>query len=417
MQTPDARAPFPRVAGEQSLRLLLEGYPYGLRRFERFRSDTFATRLAGQRVLFLRGAEAARFFYEGGRFDRTASLPPTVLRSLQDVGSVQTLAGPQHRARKALFLDVLDESERARMVDTFRDQWRQALPAWCAAGRIVLHVEVADVLTRTVCEWAGIPLTDREARSRTGEFLAMIDGAGSFGPRNWWGLLRRSRTERWARDVLKGVAPDSETVVGRLRQHRDADGSTLDLETAGVELLNLLRPTVAVGRFIVFAALALHRHPKWERAFREGDYSDLREFVQEVRRCAPFFPLVGGRATQDLQWHGSSVPLRSWVMLDIFATNRDDRLWADPMRFIPERHRDTSLHTNALIAQGAGDYADGHRCPGEPATIDLLQEAVRLMTSEMAYRVPLQDLGIDVRRFPTLPASGFELTDISAIQR
>ena len=31
---------------------------------------------------------------------------------------------------------------------------------------------------------------------------------------------------------------------------------------AAVELLNVLRPTVAVDRFIVFAALALHRHPE-----------------------------------------------------------------------------------------------------------------------------------------------------------
>src|SRR4051812_32895277 len=104
MQTvSDAPSSPPRVAGEQSLELLLEGYPYGLHRFERLRSDAFRTRLAGQRVLFLRGAEAARFFYEGGRFDRTASLPPTVKHSLQDVGSVQTLAEARHRARKALF--------------------------------------------------------------------------------------------------------------------------------------------------------------------------------------------------------------------------------------------------------------------------------------------------------------------------
>src|SRR3954453_16477307 len=127
MQTvSDARSSLPRVAGEQSLALLLEGYPYGLHRFERLRSDAFRTRLGGQHVLFLRGAEAARFFYEGGRFDRTASLPPTVVHSLQDAGSVQTLAGVQHRARKGLFLDVLDESQRGRMVDIFREEWRRA---------------------------------------------------------------------------------------------------------------------------------------------------------------------------------------------------------------------------------------------------------------------------------------------------
>lgn len=401
----------PTLRGDQTLRLLAEGYPFGLRRFERFGADAFRTRLAGQPVLFLRGAEAARFFYEGGRFTRTAALPPTVLHSLQDVGSVQTLDGSDHAHRKGFFLEVLDAAERQRMTALFRAAWLEAVPDWARAGRITLADASAAPLTVAACSWAGIPLTPPERERRTREFLAMIDGAGSVGLRNARGLLLRHRTERWAQTVLRQTETDADTVVGRIRRYREPSGASLAPTTASVELLNLLRPTVAVNRFIVFAALALHRHPEWAARFREGDETHLRGFVQEVRRCAPFFPLVGGRARADVEWQGYAFGRGAWVMLDIFATHRDGRMWADPLRFDPRRHV-AGQHADALIAQGAGDFADGHRCPGEPVTVDLMEEAVRLLTRNMRYEVAAQDLGVDLRRFPTQPRSGFILTDV-----
>jgi fatty-acid peroxygenase len=413
----ESRSPdeIPRVRGDQTIPFLAEGYPYGSRRFDRFGADAFRARLAAQQVLFMRGASAARFFYEGDRFTRVGALPPTVVRSLQDIGSVQTLSGADHRARKGLFLDVLDAPQRAQMIDIFREQWQRALPAWQAAGTIRLHDAVAEVLTRTAIEWAGLPLAENEVTARTTEFLAMIDGAGAFGPRNWRGLALRHRTERWAQHVLSRVDPSANSVAGAVLRHRDADGAPLKLGTAAVELLNLLRPTVAVGRFVVFAALALHQHPTWQTRFRDGDEEHLRGFVQEVRRCAPFFPVVGGRATRALQWQGNALPAGSWVLLDLFATNRDSELWDAPSTFRPERHTPRMAHLDAVVAQGAGDYADGHRCPGEPATVDLIAEAVRQMTRHMRYQVPRQNLGVKLARFPTEPTSGFLMSHVRSV--
>jgi fatty-acid peroxygenase len=39
--------------------------------------------------------------------------------------------------------------------------------------------------------------------------------------------------------------------AGIIATHRDLDGEELDVETAAVELLNVLRAVVAVARFIV----------------------------------------------------------------------------------------------------------------------------------------------------------------------
>lgn len=43
--------------------------------------------------------------------------------------------------------------------------------------------------------------------------------------------------------------------------HTDLEGNLLDEQIAAVEVINVLRPTVAVSRFIVFCALALHQYP------------------------------------------------------------------------------------------------------------------------------------------------------------
>ncbi|WP_166982304.1 cytochrome P450 [Paramicrobacterium fandaimingii] len=403
----------PRIAGDQSMAFLAEGYRFGQRRFDEYGADAFRTHLMGRPVLFLRGTEAARFFYEGQRFTRSGAMPRSVQHSLQDEGSVQALVGEAHHERKALFLNLLDEREQGQLRRCFRDEWDAAIGRW-GSRRVRLYDEAADVLTRAACAWAGISIDAADARRRSIEFVAMINGAGSFGPKNWRGRALRLRTEKWARTVVQQAREsDDDSVVTRLVRYRDADGGGLDDETAAVELLNLVRPTVAVAHFITFAALALERHPRWAEHVRESD-DQLRSFVQEVRRTAPFFPLVGGTADRQLTWMGEEVAEGAWVMLDLFATNRDARVWDDPLMFRPERHDAGPSPKDALIAQGAGDYADGHRCPGEPATIELLEEAVLLLTRSMRYDVPEQNLRVDLGTLPARPASGFLIENVTS---
>ena len=57
-------------------------------------------------------------------------------------------------------------------------------------------------------------------------------------------------------------------------------------KVAAVELLNVVRPIVAVSAFIAQAAHALHRHPEWRQKLKD-DEGQLEPFVQEVRRLYP----------------------------------------------------------------------------------------------------------------------------------
>jgi fatty-acid peroxygenase len=402
---------------DSSLALLSEGYAFISNRCRRFESDVFATRLMLREAICTLGAEAAEIFYHPDRFTRRRALPPTTLSLLLDWGSVEMLDGQDHRHRKQMFMSLMTPAGLQRLADTMDEQWRACIDEWERRGEVVLHRQVQEILCRGVCEWAGVPLPQSEIGWRTREFASMIDGAGAVGPRNWWGQLLRARTERWIQGVVQqvrsgelSVPPESAAHVIAL--HRQPDGELLDTEVAAVELINVLRPTVAVARFITFAALALHDHPEWRQWLQEGDDRHLEWFVQEVRRFYPFFPAVGGRVREEFHWRGHHFTEGTWVLLDLYGTNHDPRIWGDPGVFRPERFRDWDGSAFNFIPQGGGGHQDTHRCAGEWLTIELMKRAVRLLTTAMRYEVPEQDLTIDLSRMPAIPRSRLVISNV-----
>lgn len=409
---------FPRdPAPDATLALLRDGYEFVPKRCRRLGSDAFETRLMLSKAVCASGEDAARMFYHPGRFTRDGALPPTALRLLQDKGSVAVHDGAAHAHRKRLFLGVLTPEAVGRLVERFEAEWRAALGRWAAGGPVVLHTEAEGVLCRAVCAWAGVPLGEAEAAERTREFAAMIDGAGAVGPRVLRGLFRRRRTERWAEGLIGDVragrraAPDG-TAAHAVAHFRDLDGKLLPPEVAAVELINVLRPTVAVARFVTFAALALQDHPGWPDRLRAGGDAERTAFAQEVRRFYPFFPLVGGRVREPFAWRGRPFAPGEWVLLDLYGTNHDPRTWPEPERFRPDRFLDRPVGPHDMVPQGGGDMARDHRCPGEGATIELIEAALRLLTREMRYEVPPQDLRVRLNRMPAIPESRFVIAGV-----
>ena len=403
--------PIPRLATPDStFAFFREGYGFIGKHCRELRADAFRTRLVLRPVTCLMGEDAARLFYDGVHFDRRGAMPPTTLRLLQDKGSVQQLERDRHHLRKALFLDLLTGAEVERIVALFEERWRAEVPVWRRQGRIALHAAMMRLLCDVVCGWAGVPVPGKALQRRTQEMAAMIGAAGSIGPSVLRALMLRRRAERWARAAVQASRQrgGDNTPVDRIAQFRDADGRLLDPDSAAVELLNLVRPTVAVARFITFAACALHTYPETAFWLDEDAGTCLPFFVDEVRRFYPFFPVIGGRVRQDFVWQEHAFNHGDWVLLGLHATNHDPRLWDDPERFRPDRFAGRETTGNALAPQGAGDHAVDHRCPGEWFTRALIGKAVMLL-GRLDYRVPKQDLTIPQNRFPTLPRSGFVL--------
>jgi fatty-acid peroxygenase len=412
----------PRVPGDSTLGLASDGYRFGMRRFERLGTDMFDARLMLRPVTYLRGSNAARFFYEGGRFSRHAAMPDSVLHAIQDEGSVMMLSGAEHERRKAVFLTLLAPENMPRLTEAFRTYFLEALDGWAGQERVNLLEALQPVLTRTVCDWAGVPLPEDQVGRRSRELFTMVENVAAVGPANWGARALRRRTERWAEELVGGVRdgavrtrPGSALEV--IATLEDENGRPVDQPVRAVELLNILRPTVAVSRYLVYCAWALHQHPAWRARFAAGETDELDFFVHEVRRFFPFVPAIGGTATRDCSFNGRQFKKGDWVMLDLYATNHSGRIWSRPESFLPQRFRGRQVPPNELVPQGGG-YADtGHRCPGEDPTVELMRETVRLLTQAVDYDVPEQDLRISLRRILAAPQSGFLLSDIRAKAR
>lgn len=403
---------------DSALGFLRDGYLFGSRRFRKVGGNAFTARLLGIPVVVMRGSDAARFFYEQGRFTRTAALPPSITHLLQDAKSVQTLEGEEHRHRKSLFTNALIGPQTMLELNAAVERhWMAAARDWPQRRRVSLAEEVPRILARAVIEWTGIDAGESDMDRRAGELLAMVDNAGRIGPLNWAARARRLATERWARTHIERArtSPDSfeGTALAAVAAATDTEGRPLPTGVAAVELINILRPFVAIQRFILFAALGLRRRPDLADAFARGDESMLENFAQEVRRFFPFFPVIAGRAARDLEWNGHTFARGSLAMLDLYGTDHDPELWTDPEMFRPERFVGMELDPNHLIAQGGGTFLDDHRCPGEPATVSVIMQSVRMLTRAMHYEVPPQDLRISLRTFPAIPRSGVVLSNVS----
>ncbi|TDB70510.1 cytochrome P450 [Micromonospora sp. KC721] len=408
--TPADRSP------ESTLAFLREGYRFISTRCERLGSDIFTTRLMLEPTICLRGRPAAMLFYDTERFQRAGAAPKRAQRTLTGRGGVQGLDGQAHRDRKGMFLSLMTPAAIGRLGQLVADEWRARIPAWEAAGPVVLYDEVACVLMRAVCAWAGVPLAEREVARRTGQMHDMITGAVSVGPRYLRGLLSRRRAEHWIGDLVERTragtlaAPEG-SALRTIALHRDPRGRLLPRRIAAVELINVLRPTVAVDRYVAFAALALHDHPAWVDRVRGSDEA-TEWFVQEVRRYYPFFPVAAARVRHAFDWQGHHFPAGRRVLLDLYGTNHHPHLWPEPERFRPERFAGWRDDPYGFVPQGGGDHLAGHRCAGEWVTIELMKQAVGLLTTAMRYRMPPQDLAVDLARVPARPPSGVVLDDV-----
>ena len=186
----------------------------------------------------------------------------------------------------------------------------------------------------------------------------------------------------------------------------DNDGKQLSAKVAAGELINLLCPIVAIGRWILFSAMALHQNPQRQEEIAAGEDERIEPFAEEVRRTYPFFPAIGGRALRPFTWGNKHFDKGQWVLLDLFSTNRDGRIYPDPLMIHPERAPSWRDQDFRFMPHGAGDLRKDHRCPGEWLTVSIMSSAIRLLTREMRYKVVDQDLAMPMNRLPTRPTGG-----------
>lgn len=402
---------------DNSLALMQEGYLFIKNRVDRYQSDLFETRLLLQNAICISGEEAAKLFYDTERFQRHGAVPKRVQKTLFGENGIQSLDGDAHILRKLLFMSLMTPPQQKRLAELAMEQWQDSVGKWEDAKKIVLFDEAKNILCRIACHWAGVPLQKSEVKERADDFTAMVYAFGAVGPRHWKGRRARTRAEEWIRKVIEDVRAgklkvDEGSALYAMAFHKELDGSQLDTQMAAIELINVLRPIVAIATFITFAALALHEHPECKEKVQSGNSDYLEMFAQEVRRYYPFAPFLGAKVRKDFVWNQCEFKKGMLVLLDIYGTNHDSRLWENPNEFRPERFKEWKGSLFDFIPQGGGDPAKGHRCPGEGITVEVMKASLDFLVNKIEFEVPAQDLSYSLAKMPTLPESGFVMSNI-----
>lgn len=399
---------------ESTLALLADPYRFISRRCRRLGADVFEARLSMHRTLCLTGPEAAEVFYDESRFARAGVAPPWLRKTLFGEGGVQGLDDAAHRHRKAMFMSLMTPDRIDALAAHTAAVWSASARRWERMDKVVLYDELHRLLAQSVSQWAGVLIPEPEFGEWTRELTAMFDQAA--GPGHLWARRARRRAERrmeaLIHDIRSGRYPmDDQAVAAVIAWHRDPGGQLLDRGIAAVELINVLRPTVAVSVYVVFVALALHEHPDCRDRLRSGDAEYAEAFVQEVRRFFPFFPAALARVRRTLEWKGYRFPEGHRAMLDLYGINHDPRAWDRPDVFRPERFIGSEPDPYSFVPQGGATAQFHHRCPGEGIAVAIMKVAARSL-ARLDYEVADQNLRIRWTRLPALPRSRFVIRNV-----
>ena len=402
---------------DKTLALLNEGYLFIKNRVNEYQSDIFETHLLGQKVICMTGEDAAKVFYDSERFYRNGATPKRVQKTLFGVGAIQSMDGQNHIHRKHLFMSLMTTPQQNQLAKLTMEKLEDSIKVWKEKKQIILFDETKLILCKVACQWAGVSLNESEIKELSEDFGSMVDSFGSVGPRHWKGRRARTKSEERIKNIIEDVRlgkikAEEGTALHSMAFYKDINGNQLDSHMASIELINVLRPIVAISTYITFLALALHEYPECKEKLLTGDSKELEMFVQEVRRYYPFTPFIGARVKNDFEWNKCEFKKGMLVLLDAYGIDHDPKIWDNPDKFWPERFKNRKDNLFDFIPQGGGNPAKGHRCPGEGITIEIMKATLDFLVNKIDYDVPNQNLSYDLGKIPTFPESGFVMSNI-----
>nr|WP_314460203.1 cytochrome P450 [uncultured Clostridium sp.] len=402
---------------DHTLKLLDEGYPFIKNRMDLYKCNMFETHIMGKKTICISGEEACKIFYDEELFQRKGAMPKRVQKTLFGVNAIQGMDNKAHIQRKLFFMSLMTEDHQKKLGELFEKEMEASVDKWVNMEQIVLFREVKNIICKAACFWTGVPLLESDVENRADDFCAMIDGLGGVGPRYWKGKVARNRTEVWIGAIIEDVRQgklivNDDSALNQMALHREPDGNQMELQMAAKELINVIRPIVAISTYITFTALAIYEHPECYEELMRGDHKYFEMFVQEVRRYYPFTPFLGAKVHKDFNWNQYEFKKGVLVLLDVYGMNHDSKIWNNPDEFQPERFEEQKARTFSFIPQGGGDPGKGHRCPGEGITIEIMKASLNFLINKIDFEVPEQDLRYNLSRIPTLPESGFIMKNI-----
>lgn len=148
------------------------------------------------------------------------------------------------------------------------------------------------------------------------------------------------------------------------------------------------------GRLFGWMGKVLAEHPDQRKQLLD-DPALIGNAIEELLRFEPPGPHVARYVTEDVDYHGQTVPAGSALLLMLSSANRDEREFKDPDRY--DIHREIGRH----LTYGHG----AHFCLG--AALARLEGRIAL--EEVLKRFPQWDVDLDsARRAPTSTVRGWD---------
>ena len=402
---------------DTTLSLLQEGYLFMKKRFEKYQTDLFETRLFCKKITCIRGKEAAKIFYNPEYFVRKNVAPKRVQKTLTGEKSIQGMDNLAHTHRKAFFVSLLDSDHAKEIARLIANEWKKQASKW-KDKEVVLFDEAKIVLCKTAYQWVGLSLSDEDLiKECADDLISMVYSFGAVGKKHWKGLTARKKTERWISKIIEDIRNnklqiDHNSILYKIVNYKDLNGNLLEENIVAIELINIVRPIVAIATYITFMALALNEYPEYKDQLASKDKENLEMFVQEVRRFYPFTPFVGAKVKKDFIWKDYKFQKGKLVLLDIYGINHDSRIWNNPDQFQPERFKKWKFDPYEFIPHGGSNPSSSHRCPGEFVTVEIMKTTLDFLVNQITFQVPKQNLNYNMQKIPTLPESGFIMNEI-----
>jgi cytochrome P450 len=135
-------------------------------------------------------------------------------------------------------------------------------------------------------------------------------------------------------------------------------------------------------------------HPDQRRELAH-DRSLIGNAIEELLRFEPPGPHVARYVPEAVEYHGTTVPAGSALLLMLAAANRDERRFEDPERF--DIHREVGQH----VTFGYG----AHYCLGAA----LARMEARVALEEVLNRFPEWEIDVEnARRAPNTTVRGWD---------
>ena len=252
---------------DNTINILKEGYLFIPNRMNLFNSNIFETHIMAQKAICITGKDAAKVFYNEDLFKRKGVTPKRIQKTLFGENAIQGKDGIAHIKRKSLFMNILTEEYEEKVARLVKEELIKSIDKWEQMEEVILFREISQIICYVVCNCVGIYISREASQERAEDFLRMIYSFSSVGSKYRKGKEARKETEKWIENIVVNlrnnkIEVEKDSPLYKIAFYKDVDNKLLDNKMAAIEIINVIRPIIAVSTYVVFAALALHTHPE-----------------------------------------------------------------------------------------------------------------------------------------------------------